>query len=131
MSEKWVERVISKSKPLFALFMVESNTGEEVKPLHPLGQSLLREFKDVFPNNLPPRTPPIRGIEHQIDLLPGTPLPNKPAYTCNSNESKELHRQVQELLNHGSLQEMLHLSTLKMTPFHTYARGRIYLSRLR
>jgi len=36
MSETWVERVISKSKPLFTLLMVKSNTSEKVKPLHPL-----------------------------------------------------------------------------------------------
>jgi len=64
MSETQVERAISKSKPLFALLMVESNVSEEVKPLHPLAQSLLREFEDVFPNDLPPGLPPIRGIEH-------------------------------------------------------------------
>jgi len=36
MRETWVERAISKSKPLFALLIVESNIGEEVKPLYPL-----------------------------------------------------------------------------------------------
>jgi len=85
-------RDISKSKPLFASLMVESNASEEVKPLHPLAQLFLKEFEDVFPNDLPLRLPPIRGIEHQIDLLPGAPLPNKPAYRCNPNESKELQR---------------------------------------
>jgi len=64
MSETQVERAISKSKPLFALLMVESNTCEEVKPLHPLAQSLLREFDDIFSNDLPPGLPPVRGIEH-------------------------------------------------------------------
>jgi len=90
MSERWVERAISKSKPLFSLLMVDSNISEEVNPLHPLAQSFLREFEDVIPNDLPPRLAPIRGIEHQIDLLPGAPLLNKPAYRCNPNESKEL-----------------------------------------
>jgi len=32
MSETWVERVISKSKPSYALLMVESNTSEVVNP---------------------------------------------------------------------------------------------------
>jgi len=45
---------LSKSKPIFALPMVESNTYEGVKAMHPLAQSLLREFEDVFPNDLPP-----------------------------------------------------------------------------
>ena len=53
MSEIRVERAISNSKSLFALVMVESNTSEEVKPLYPLAQSLLKEFEDVFPNDLP------------------------------------------------------------------------------
>ena len=70
--------------------MVESNTSGEVKPLHPFAQSLLREFEDVFPNDLPLGLPPLSGIDHQIDLLPGAPLPNKPAYRCNHSESKEL-----------------------------------------
>jgi len=90
MSDTWVQRAISKGKPLFALLIVELNTIEEVKPLHPLAQSILKEFEDVFPHDLPPGLPPVRGIEHQIDLLLGTPLPNKPAYRCNPNVSKKL-----------------------------------------
>ena len=50
ISETWAP--LSKRKPLFALLMVESNTSEEVKSLHPLTQSLFREFEDVFPNDL-------------------------------------------------------------------------------
>ena len=61
MSEARVERAISKSKPLFFLLMVESNTSEIVKPL---AQSLLKEFKDVFPNNLSSRLHPLREIKH-------------------------------------------------------------------
>ncbi|XP_074283176.1 uncharacterized protein LOC141607722 [Silene latifolia] len=54
--------------------------------------SLLKEFKDVFPEELPAGLPPIRWIEHQIDLLPGAPLPNKAAYRFNPMETKELQR---------------------------------------
>ena len=36
--------------------------------------SLLQEFGDVFPDELPPGLPPLRGIEHRIDFLPGAPL---------------------------------------------------------
>ena len=53
MTEIQVEKAISKSKALFVLLMVESNTTEVVKPIHPVAQSLLKEFDDVFPNDLP------------------------------------------------------------------------------
>jgi len=107
MSGTWVERAISKSKSLFALLLVESHTSEEVALLHPFAQSLLREFEDVFPNDLPSGLPPLREIERQIDLLWGAPLLNKLAYRCNTNESKELQRQVQELLDPVYIRESL------------------------
>ena len=53
-------------------------------------KELLKEFKEVFPDELPKWLPPIRGIEHQIDLEPGASLPNRPAYKCNPEEAKEL-----------------------------------------
>jgi len=90
MNKTWVEEAISERKPLFALFMVERNTSEVVKHLNPLDQSFLREFEEIFPNDLPLELPSLRVIEHQIDLLPGVPLPKKSACRCNPNESKEL-----------------------------------------
>ncbi|XP_074288868.1 uncharacterized protein LOC141614014 [Silene latifolia] len=70
-------------------------------------RELLVEFSDVFPDELPDGLPPKRGIEHQIDLLPGAALPNKPAYRCNPEEAKELQRQVQELIDRGYVKESL------------------------
>jgi len=67
MSETRLERAIFKGKPLFVLLMVESNTSEGVKPMHPLAQSLLKEFVGVFPKDLALRLPPLGGIEHQND----------------------------------------------------------------
>jgi len=107
ISETRVERAISKSKSLFALLIVESNITEVVKPLYPHTQLLLREFEDVFSNDLPLRTPLFRGIKHQVDLLLSAPLSNKLAYMCNPNESKELQGQVQELLDGGYIRESL------------------------
>jgi hypothetical protein len=69
--------------------------------------NLLQEFKDVFPAEIPPRLPPLRGIEHQIDLIPGASLPNRAAYRTNPEETKEIQRQIQELLDNGYVCESL------------------------
>jgi hypothetical protein len=69
--------------------------------------NLLQEFKDVFPDEIPPRLPPLRGIEHEIDLILGPTLPNPAAYRTNLEETKEIQQQVQALLDHGYVRESL------------------------
>ncbi|WVZ63902.1 hypothetical protein U9M48_013496 [Paspalum notatum var. saurae] len=51
------------------------------------------EFKNVFPAEILPGLPPLQGIEHQIDLIPGATLPNRAAYRTNPKETKEIQRQ--------------------------------------
>ena len=46
-------------------------------------------------------------IEHQIDLIPGASLPNHAPYRTNLEETKEIQRQVQELLDKGYVCESL------------------------
>ena len=41
----------------------------DLTKLPPSLMSLLQEFGDVFPDELPPGLPPLRGIEHRIDLI--------------------------------------------------------------
>lgn len=69
--------------------------------------SLLKEFQDVFPDELPHGLPPLRGIEHRIDLIPGAPLPNRAAYRTNPEDTKEIQRQIQDLLAKGYIRESL------------------------
>jgi len=40
----------------------------------------------------------MRDIQHQIDLIPRSILPNRPAYRFRPKEAEELQRQVVELL---------------------------------
>ncbi|PKI59196.1 hypothetical protein CRG98_020411 [Punica granatum] len=56
------------------------------------GDNKEREFRDVFPTELPNRLPSIRGIKHQIDFVPRAAIPNRPAYRSNPEETKELKR---------------------------------------
>ncbi|XP_010490437.1 PREDICTED: uncharacterized protein LOC104768211 [Camelina sativa] len=59
------------------------------------------DFEDVFPEDNLKGLPPIRGIKHQIDFVPGASLPNPPAYSTNLVETLELQRQVNELMEKG------------------------------
>jgi hypothetical protein len=67
----------------------------------------LQEYADVFSKYLPPGLPPLRGIEHQIDLISGAHLPNCASYRTNPDETKEIQRQVQALLDKGYIREYL------------------------
>ncbi|KAK1651451.1 hypothetical protein QYE76_069256 [Lolium multiflorum] len=53
----------------------------------------MTEFGAVFPEEEPVGLPPLRGIEHQIDLIPGASLPNRTPYRTNPEETKEIHKQ--------------------------------------
>ncbi|PKI57198.1 hypothetical protein CRG98_022383 [Punica granatum] len=57
-----------------------------------------KEFGNVYHVELTKGLPPIRGIEHQIDFVPRAAIPNWPTYRSNSDETKELERQVDELI---------------------------------
>jgi hypothetical protein len=56
----------------------------------PVATNLLQEYEDIFLSEIPPGLPPMRGIKHQIDLIPGATLPNRAAYRTNPEETKEI-----------------------------------------
>ena len=62
--------------------------------------SIVREFLDVFPADLP-GMPPDRDIDFCIDLEPGTRPIFIPPYRMALAELRELKAQLQELLNKG------------------------------
>ncbi|KAG7594094.1 Zinc finger CCHC-type superfamily [Arabidopsis thaliana x Arabidopsis arenosa] len=92
---------------LLMMFKECLSSGISELEISPTVQPLLNKYKDLFPEEIPPGLPPIRGIEHQIDLVPGSALPNKPAYRMNPEESKELERQVRDLMDKGYIRESL------------------------
>ena len=74
---------------------------------HSLLTPLLRDFSHVFPHEIPHGLPPKCSIQHKIDLLPGSTLPNRPTYSINPQETQEIQRQVDDLLTKGLIRESL------------------------
>ena len=87
-----VKSAFYTNQPIFVLLYKEAcfNTNELDESLPSVIVSLLQEYEDVLPNDVPNGLPPIRGIEHQIDFVPCATIPNQPAYRSNLEETKEL-----------------------------------------
>ena len=105
IKQSQVRKSLCTQKPILLLIFKESllsssssNHAPDI-PSELLG--LFLDFFDVFPEENPKGLPPIRGIEHQINLVPGASLPNRPAYRTNQVETKELQKQIDDLLDKG------------------------------
>ncbi|GKF11141.1 putative reverse transcriptase domain-containing protein [Tanacetum coccineum] len=61
---------------------------------------VVREFPEVFLEDLP-GLPPIRKVEFQIDLIPGTAPIARAPYRLALSEMQELSNQLQELSDRG------------------------------
>ncbi|KAH7283244.1 hypothetical protein KP509_35G067500 [Ceratopteris richardii] len=55
-------------------------------------QEVLREFQDVLPSQLPSGLPPLRQVQHRIEVMPGQAPPAKAPYRMNETDLKELKR---------------------------------------
>ena len=61
--------------------------------------NFLKEFQDLFTDDIPTELPPTRGIfDHTIELLPGSSLPNKPPYRVSEAQQDEIMKHVNELV---------------------------------
>jgi hypothetical protein len=87
--------------PVVLMYKGEVLVSNDMQPVSPGVSTILQEFDHVFPEEVPAGLPPLQGIEHQIDLIPGASLPNRVPYRTNTEEKKEIQAQVQALLDKG------------------------------
>jgi hypothetical protein len=76
--------------PLVLVYKGDILVSNNNTPLSLGVSTILQEFDDVFLKEVPVGFPPFRGIEHQIDLIPGATLPNRAPYRMNPDETKEI-----------------------------------------
>lgn len=80
LSHQKFQRALLESQVVFMLVsrIVDEGLKTERECLPTTLQQLLHQFKDVFPEELPSQLPPLRDVQHAIDLVPGSSLPNQP-----------------------------------------------------
>jgi hypothetical protein len=75
--------------------------------LPPIVANILQEYADVFPSEVPAGLPPLRGIEHQINLILGASLPNHAPYRTNPEETKKISSKYKNYLTRGMCVSLL------------------------
>jgi len=93
-------------KSIFIAFPKKTLRSESAVDSPKCLENLVKEFEDVFQD--PSKgLPPLRGIEHQLDFIPGASLPNLAAYRTNPIEAKEIQQQVEDLIAKGWVQDSM------------------------
>ena len=91
---------LARNEPTFmAIPVVETEGTIELVPVEI--QRVLEEYREVILESLPKTLPPCQGIDHEIELIPGSKPPAKNAYRMTSPELAELRKQLDELLTAG------------------------------
>ncbi|XP_078441520.1 uncharacterized protein LOC144711407 [Wolffia australiana] len=97
-----------ESTPIcYAVTLSDGIVESEHEPPPPEITQLLEEYGHVFPVELPSELPPLRHIQHAIDLVPRATLPNLPHYQMDPVKYEELYSQVKDLLDKGLIRESL------------------------
>jgi hypothetical protein len=98
-----------KEENLCAALIVKGEVQPEVQILAKV-HGLLAEFHDIVGE--PQGLPPMRGIQHRIDLIQGASLPNFPHYRMSPKEHDILNEKVEELLQKGHIRESISLCAM-------------------
>ena len=82
----------------------EPAAATEAASLDRLRVSVVEEYRDVFPDELPPGLPPRREVDHKIELTPGAQPTSRPTFRMSAWELGELKKQLEELTKSGFIQ---------------------------
>ena len=111
-----VKRALLTKQPLYLFYCKELNLNSSVSNKIPSRiDSVLQEFGNVFSKEIPPSLPPLREIDHHIDLVLGVVLCNRTTYRSNPQETKEIQKQVEDLIHKGWVIESLSPCVITVT----------------
>ncbi|GKA17081.1 putative reverse transcriptase domain-containing protein [Tanacetum coccineum] len=89
-----------KGCPVFLANVNTKETEDKSEKKRPEDVPIVRDFPDVFPEDLP-GLPPTRQVEFQIDLIPSAAPVARAPYRLTPSEMKELLEQLKELSDKG------------------------------
>jgi hypothetical protein len=95
-----IDKALRKGGEVFLATIVDEKAdccGEVPKEI----ASVLQQFEDVMPPQLPKKLPPRRAIDHRIELVPGAKPPSQAPYRMSPRELAELRKQLEELIDSG------------------------------
>ncbi|XP_022966524.1 uncharacterized protein LOC111466178 [Cucurbita maxima] len=102
-----LKRGLAQEEPTFmAIQLMEVATTEETVPNEI--KETLNIYADIMPESLPQTLPPRRGIDHEIEFIPGVKPPAKNAYQMAPPELAELRKQLDVLLKRDSSARQRH-----------------------
>nr|GFB05772.1 putative reverse transcriptase domain-containing protein [Tanacetum cinerariifolium] len=125
--DPYEEEIVSRDVGVNLVFKDELEMGDDVFVL--IGEEvvegseipeamfpLLKEFSDVFPDELHDALPHLCDIQHHIDLEPGSQLPNTPLDIMGPGEHEELRRQVEEFVFNGHIRKIMSMCAQPCRP---------------
>lgn len=71
---------IKEQPAILAICVAEANSTPTLQCGDAQLTQLLEAFHELFPSELPVRLPPEQSVQHQIDLVLGSAIPNQPHY---------------------------------------------------
>src|SRR3954452_3025237 len=95
--------MMKQSKIAFLLMIKDEQYAKELLTNDDKIQDLLKEYQDIFPDDLP-GLPPYRSVDHGIELVDGTEPPHRSIYALSQEELQILKKTLQELVDLGFIQ---------------------------
>ena len=104
VSASTFSRAIRRGYNTFALLLNPDRPSTTPSISIPRVKTLLEEFADVFPDDLPKGLPPQRSHDFKIELQPNAAPIKKGLYRLSAKETEELKKQLHDLLEKGFIQ---------------------------
>jgi hypothetical protein len=100
ISRMQLERYAKKNYEIFVCYVktiTDDNLDFQKTESTTTVSSLLKEYEDVLPPELPNRLPPQRNVDHKIDIIPGSVPPFRSLFRYSFFERAELQKMLTDL----------------------------------